>query len=342
MKRAATIKDVAAHAGVSLGTVSNYLNATKPISPTTTQRIEDAIAALRFVPNNSVRTLHGRRSKVIGFVVPDALNPFFTELARHVEDVARSQDCVVVFCDTAGEEARERAYLRQLAEMRVTGVVLTSVNHERISIEDLQAVDAQVVLLGDDKPGVSASSVTADDLRGGYLAMNHLLSIGRRNVLFAGGPAGGLVLDMRVRGAHQAIADSGTSAKLRRVDAVGRLVSHRAALVDRVLDQDDPPDAVICGNDMIALSILNALLRRGAKVPDDVAIVGHDDIEAASQAVIPLTTVRQPIERLGRTAAELLFSSDTQRRKPERIIFEPELVVRESTVRSPSSPHIKI
>src|SRR6478736_8442740 len=112
MKKSATIKDVALHAGVSLGTVSNYINETKTISPHTAIRIKQAIDELGFVPNRAVRTLRGNRASVIGFVVPDATNPFFTELARHVEDVARSHGSVVVFCDAAGDEEREGAYLR--------------------------------------------------------------------------------------------------------------------------------------------------------------------------------------------------------------------------------------
>lgn len=338
MKKSATIKDVAALAGVSLGTVSNYINDTKAIAPATSQRIEEAIAELRFVPNGAVRTLHGNRSRVIGFVVPDATNPFFTELARHVEDVARRQGCVVVFCDTAGDEERERAYLRRLAEMRVTGVVLTSINHDAVDLRDLESVRARVVLLGDEKSGVYASSVTADHYRGGYLAMSHLLSLGRRSILFAGGPAGGSVLDTRVAGAEQAIRDSphANSVAFRRIDAAGRTGAERAALVESILAPTDRPDAVIAGNDMIALTLLNALLRRGVRVPDDIAIVGHDDIESAQQAVIPLTTIRQPIADIGTAAADMLFKSVMGASGPQHVVFVPELVVRESTVRSSS------
>ncbi len=336
MKRSATITQVAEQAGVSLGTVSNYINGTKAIAPATAERIEHAIAELSFVPNRAVRTLRGKRSNVIGFVVPDGANPFFTELARHVEDEARDRGCVVVFCDTAGDEERERAYLRSLAEMRVNGVILTSVNAQTRNLGDLHAVGAPIVLLGDDKPGLDAASITVDHHRGGYLGMSHLLSIGRRRILYAGGPAGGAVLDTRVEGARQAIRDHGLEAetRLHRVDAVGRSVTERAALVDAVLDPDDPADAVLCGNDMIAFSILNALIRRGVRVPEDVAVVGHDDIELAAQTVVPLTTVRQPIAELGRLAAELLFRQTSGERDhpPQHLIFTPELVVRESTV----------
>lgn len=343
MKRSPTIKDVAHHAGVSLGTVSNYINETKPISPETSTRIRQAIDQLGFVPNRAVRTLRGNRASVIGFVVPDATNPFFTELARQVEEVARSHGCVVVFCDAAGDEEREGTYLRNLAEMRVGGVILTSVTTEPVNLSDLKSVNAPIVLLGDEKHGFGASSVSLDHWRSGYLAMNHLLSLGRREILFAGGPGGRGVLEARYAGSEQAILDHplGAGVHFHRVDAVGRTVGERAALVDAILAADTRPDAIISGNDMIAIAILNALLRRGIRVPEDIAIVGHDDIEAAHQAVIPITTVRQPIEQLGRLAAELLFREGDA--PPVRhIVFEPELVVRESTVASERSVRLQL
>jgi len=334
-----TIKDVAALAGVSVGTVSNFINETKGISPTTTRRIKAAIDELGFVPNRAVRTLRGERTRVIGFVVPDATNPFFTELGRHVEDVARTNGCVVVFCDTVGDDDREQMYLRRLAEMRVSGVILSSTDPGTSDLASLQAVRAPIVLLGDDKPALDVSSITLDYQRAGYLAMSHLLSIGRRDIIFAGGPGGGRILEARYQGAQDALREHADAATvtLRRFDAVGRTVRERAALADRILRTDSRPDGLICGNDMIALTILNTLLRAGVRVPADIAIVGHDDIEAAQQAVIPLTTIRQPIRDLGRLAAELLFKAADEPGEAAHIMFDPELVVRESTVASSRS-----
>lgn len=339
LDRSPTIKDVAARAGVSLGTVSNFINGTKTVAAGTARRIEAAIDELEFVPNRAVRSLRGERTDVIGFVVPDATNPFFTELARHVEDVASSHGCVVVFCDTAGDDDREQMYLRRLAEMRVRGVVLTSVDHRTANLASLHAVKAPIVLLGDDKPGLNMSSLSFDYRRGGLLAMSHLLSSGRRDIVFAGGPGGGRLVEARYLGAQDAMRDhaDGAAVGLRRFDATGRSVRERAALADRILNADGRPDGIICGNDMIALAILNALLRAGVRVPADIAIVGHDDIEAAQQAVIPLTTVRQPIRELGRLAAELLIKASQDPGEPTHVMFDPELVVRETTVASPQS-----
>lgn len=343
MKKTATIKDVAALAGASLGSVSNFINGTKVVSPGTSARIEAAIAELQFVPNNAVRTLQGGSNRAIGLVVPDAANPHFTELAGYVEDVARSRGYVIVYCDTSGEAERERAYLRQLAEMRVQGVIITALHHDKVELNDLLAVNTRVVLLGERQEGSPFASVSPDHFRGGYLALSHLLSLGRRNVLFAGGPGGGDVLDARVSGARQAIQDHPDAAQVRfrRVDAHGRMVGERAALVDAVLAAQERPDAVYCGNDMIALTLMNALLRRGVRIPEDVAIVGNDDIDAAQHAVIPLTTVRTPVAEMGRTAAELILDGSGRDSTEEpHIGLDVELVVRESTVRSPSFPHI--
>jgi LacI family transcriptional regulator len=335
MSKSSTIKDVAVRAGVSLGTVSNHINRTKAIKPATAWRIDQAIAELDFVPNRAVRTLRGNRSHVVGLVVPDATNPFFMELARHVEDVARANDCVVIFCDAAGDTERETNYLRSLAEMRVSGVIVASIDDETKNLRALQSVGAPIVILGLNDPGVGPSTIAVDHRNGGYIAANHLLSIGRRNILFAGGPGGGLVLEHRMEGAKAAIADhpDGGSVTFTRIDSKGRTVGERAALVDALLVLDPRPDAILAGNDMIALTLINGLLRRGVRVPEDIAIVGHDDVEAASQALIPLTTVRQPIAELGRLAGAILFRQAAEQH-PVREHFELtlELVVRDSTV----------
>ncbi|MET9270938.1 LacI family DNA-binding transcriptional regulator [Kribbella sp. NPDC003557] len=328
-----TIKDVAALAGVSLGTVSNYLNGTRTVSPDTRARIERAIEVTRFVPNRAVRTLRGNRTHTVGLLVPDAGNPFFTEIARGVEDRARERGDVLVYCDTAGDPERQSLYIRRLAEMRVGGLVISATASMPPDLGDLESVGTPIVVVGGEGMALSTSRVTFDHRLGGELAMRHVLGLGHRQVLYAGGPGGELVMQARYQGALAALREYGAGdAELHRVDAAGRSPRERSELAGEILAMRPRPTAVLCGNDLIAIAIVNQLIRSGRSVPGDVAIVGYDDITDAELAVVPLTTVRQPAYQIGTSAAELLFERVDDAATPHReISFAPELVVRDST-----------
>lgn len=331
--KSVTIKDVAALAGVSLGTVSNYINGTRTVAEDTRARIERAIEVTRFVPNRAVRALRGNRTHTVGLLVPDAGNPFFTEIARGVEDVARSRGDVLVYCDTAGDSERQALYIRSLAEMRVGGLIISATASMPPDLGDLEAVGTPIVVVGGEGMAMTTSRVTFDQRLGGRLAMEHVLGLGHRQVLFAGGPGGELVIQARYEGALSAIDDLGNDhAVLHRVDAAGRTVRERSELADEIMAMRPRPTAVLCGNDLIAIAIVNKLIRDGRSVPRDLAIVGYDDITDAQLAVVPLTTVRQPAYQIGASAAELLFERADHPANPHReISFTPELIVRDSS-----------
>ncbi|BCW44841.1 LacI family DNA-binding transcriptional regulator [Arthrobacter sp. StoSoilB5] len=334
MGKSVTIKDVATLAGVSLGTMSNYLNGTKVVSSATRARIELAIKQTKFVPNRSVRSLHGNRTHTLALLVPDAANPFFAELARGVEDIARARGYLLIYCDTAGDEERQRHYVRDLAEMRVGGLIISSGALNPPNVGELEHVETPVVVVGQEGMTLSTSSVVINQHHGGYLAMRHLLDLGHRRVLFAGGPGGSRALQARYEGALLALRESGADPSLlTRVDATGRTIRERSALADIITAMDPRPTGVLCGNDMIAIAIVNRLTREGWSIPADIAIVGYDDISDAQLAVVPLTTVKQPAYEIGEAAARLLFAKSESPDAPNRrISFTPELVVRESTV----------
>lgn len=330
----ATIRDVAKRAGVSLGTVSNYLNDNKPIAPTTRERIEAAIQDLEFIPNSASRVMRGKRTPAIGFVVPDAANPFFTEIARAVEDEAVDAGLVVVTCNTLGNGDRETRYLRALSEMRVLGVLLTPTQPSFDQALALRRSGAALVLIDQAPTGTTFSSAAVDDLLGGRLAMEHLLGLGHRRVVFAGGPGGQTQVDDRYRGAGQALREAGVDpVVLTRIDAADSTLAARAGVADRILALDPAPTAVFAANDLIALAIQAALTRRGIETPRDLSIVGYDDIDPAQLAAVPLTTVRQPMRELGKEAIQMLLAEarSAAPRSTRHLAFTPELVVREST-----------
>lgn len=330
MATQSTIRDVARLADVSLGTVSNYLSGKKPVSDAMRTRIDAAISELQFVPNAAVRVMQGGRSHVIAFIVPDSGNPFFLEVARGIEDFAIDNGHVVVSCNTEGDLERERHYAKALSEMRVSAVVAVASSTNEHLLSTLQKSGVRVVTLGRQVPGSPFPTIAVDDLRGGFMAMSHVLERGHRRVAFLGAPDAESQIRERFAGCVAAYTDAGLdSAQLLRVDADLNSPMARSAASRSILELDPRPTAVVCANDVIALALEAEAIRAGLSIPGDLAIVGYDDIEGAAIAPIPLTTVHQPQYDLGHRAAELALSADYPvATEPP---FSPSLVVRQST-----------
>lgn len=326
-----TIRDVAEAAAVSIGTVSNYLNEVKPIAPATRERIEQAIADLEFVPNRAVKVMRGARAPAIGYVVSDSPDPFFVEVGRGIEDVAREHGLVVVSCNTEGSRDYERSYITALAEMRVAGaIVLPSFERKDLPFRTLRASGAGVVVLRDWDD--DTCSITLDDDEGGRLAVAHLVEHGHRDIVFLGGPGGEHQIEHRFAGAKTALRQAGLDpSSLRRIDAASATARDRDALADQVLALDPRPTAAFCASDSLALAMMNGLLRQGMRVPGDISIVGFNDVVAAQLAVVPLTTIAVPQYGLGQAAARLLLGELQPDHQHEQIVLAPKLIVREST-----------
>jgi len=330
---APSMKDVAAHAGVSLGTVSNVLNRPDVVAERTRGRVLDAITELGFVRNESARQLRGGTSRTLAYVVLDMRNPFFTDVAAGARGAADDAGLALYLCDGGEDRDRQATYLDLLEQQRVEGILITPVDGTDPRLTALAARGTPVVLV-DRRSGGEHCSVSVDDTLGGDLAVSHLLDTGHRRIAFVGGPRGiGQVAD-RISGAERAIARADAEPLIMletaRLDvAEGRRAGERLA----GLPAARRPTAAFCANDLLALGLLQQMVRLGLTVPDDLAIVGYDDIEFAAAATVPLTSVAQPRQLLGRTAAELLL---VEARRPtghrhEQRVFEPELVVREST-----------
>lgn len=329
----AGIREVAAHAGVSVGTVSNVLNRPAQVSEGTRGKVERAMVELGFVRNSPAGALRAGRSTSLGLVVLDIGNPFFTEMARGVEQAASERGHAVLLCNSDGSRSRQGIHLTFLEEQRVGGVLVTPVDSDTTHLDLLRARGTAVVLL--DEPGRDdRCSVAVDDVCGGELAIGHLLQLGRRNIVYIGGPASIRQSTDRGEGAARAVVAAGLSPRrvLRRVviPALNGGEGHQA--VPAILE--GRPDAVFCANDVVALGVLRGLIEAGLSVPDDVALIGYDDIEFAATAAVPLTSIRQPAQQLGRTAASLLLDemTDAPGHVHQQVIFRPELIVRRSTV----------
>ncbi|MFG1946622.1 LacI family DNA-binding transcriptional regulator [Nonomuraea sp. NPDC048826] len=329
-----SIKEVAQLARVSVGTVSNVLNRPEIVSPPTRERVFEAIRELGFVRNEVARHLRVGRSRTVGLVVLDVSNPFFADVAQGAESVADEHDTMMMLCNSAADPDRERRHLDQLEQQRVLGVLITPVDAASPRLAQLTARGTPVVLVDSAAAGPQCS-VAVDDRLGGRLAAAHLVERGHRRIAFVGGPLSIKQVADRRDGASAAVAAAGEGAEL--VDfeitslgvAAGRAAGERLA----ALPEAQRPTAAFCANDLLALGFLQAMSLRGLRVPDDVAIVGYDDIDFAAAAAVPLSSVRQPRELLGRTAIELLLEEVTaaDEHRHRQVIFQPDLVVRESS-----------
>jgi LacI family transcriptional regulator len=325
------MKDVAAVAGVSIGTVSNVLNRPHLVSEATRLRVQAAIVELGFVRNETARQLRAGSSRTIAYVVMDAANPFFNDVARGVEEAARAEGMVVYLCNSNQDGGREREYLERLREQRVQGVLITPIEPKGERLAEMNS-GMPVVLVDCHSPDATQCSVAVDDVLGGELALAHLLETGHERIAFVGGPMSVQQVRDRYQGARNALADSAAELMLLETEALVVAEGRRAGERLVALPEAERPTAAFCANDLLALGLLQAMTRLGLSVPRDLAVVGYDDIEFAEAAAVPLTSVRQPRELLGRTAARLLLEEASgEEHTHQQVRFRPELVVRAST-----------
>ncbi len=336
MARSVSVKDVAAAAGVSLGTVSNVLNRPDRVSPDTRERVLKAMADLGFVRNESARQLRAGSSRTLAYVMLDASNPFFTDVAAGIDTAAESVDLSLVLCNSRNSPAREQAHLALLEQQRVQGVLITPVDPDSPTLDELARRGTPVVVVDRTRADQSFCSVAVDDVLGGRLAIEHLVDRGHTRVAYVAGPPElGQVRD-RWQGAREAWAAAGLPPEdLVQVSIAALTVAEGREAGQRLagIPGKRRPTAAFCANDLVALGLLQQAIGSGVRVPDDLAIVGYDDIDFAAAAAVPLTSVRQPRQELGLTAAELVLDEAANPDHEHRqVLFTPELVARASTL----------
>ncbi len=333
----ASVKDVASLAGVSLGTVSNVLNRPATVRPVIRARVEAAIEQLGFVRNESARQLRAGTSRLIAYMFPDASNPFFTDVARHAQERAREAQLVLVLCDSDADAATEDDYLDLLQQQRVRGVLITAMDYKNPRLRELSKRGIALVLV-DRIEGENpfACSIGVDDVTGGWLAVTHLIEQGHERIAFVGTPGAYPQVKDRYRGALKALGDHGLPLEELVVIEASRLTADAGRTAgQRILGipVEERPTAAFCANDLLALGLLQEMTLQGLRVPEDLAIVGYDDIDFAQAATVPLTSVRQPRDQLGERAVDLILaeSSAAGEHHHEQVILRPELVVRTSS-----------
>ncbi|MFJ3086375.1 LacI family DNA-binding transcriptional regulator [Streptomyces sp. NPDC086838] len=332
------IKEVARRAGVSVGTVSNVLNKPERVSEEAQARVHAAIDSLGFVRSESARQLRAGRSRMLGLLVMDAGNPFFVGLGRSCEEVAAQAGLGVMVCNSAGSSTAEQSHLLLFAEQRVRGVLLAPIAMDNKPWETLRRSNIPFVVVGQQADAQEACSVAADDVLGGTLAGKHLLQAGHRRIAYVRGPGKLQQIRDRRAGLVRAVREAGLGD-----DAVVDIPTHAMDVRAgrdagaRLIGLSPLPTAAFCANDLLALGVMQTVFDSGIRVPDDIAVVGYDDIEFAEACLIPLTSVRHPTREIGRLAAALLLKEiDAPEPEPEHkhtaVVLRPELVVRRSSM----------
>jgi LacI family transcriptional regulator len=285
------------------------------------------------VRNDAARQLRAGRSRSIGLVVPDIGNPFFAEVARGAEDRAAEAGMTVLLGNSDESDVRQEAHLELFQEQRVNGVLLTPASDDLSSLRRFTDAGMPVVLVDHEVDEGEIPSVSVDDVEGGRLAVRHLLDAGRRRIAYVSGPRSVRQVAERLEGAQAAIAEV-PGATLEVIEQASLTVLQGRAAGEGLAAraEQDRPDAVFAANDLLAVGLLQAFsFAAGVRVPEDIAMVGYDDIDFASATVVPLSSVRQPARLLGRTGVELLLQELDGAEHDRRVRFQPELVVRDSS-----------
>ncbi|MGH3660888.1 MAG: LacI family DNA-binding transcriptional regulator [Micromonosporaceae bacterium] len=337
----ARLKDVAERAGVSIKTVSNVVNGHPHVRQETRHKVEQAIEALRYQPNLSARSLRAARSGVIALAMPELDVPYFAELARHIVAAAERRGWTVLIDQTEGSRARERVVVAGIRRELIDGLIFSPLALTGADLAERRD-STPMVLLGERIGGDSgdplvADHVMVDNIAAAHTATTHLAHLGRRRIAAIGAqqvPAG-VTARLRLRGYRRALQDAGLGVdpELIRPAPAYHRADGAQAMAD-LLDLPEPPDAVFCFNDLLALGALRTLWQRGLRAPEDVALAGFDDIEDGRFSTPTLTTIQPDKRQIGELAVQLLAERMTpSRQPPPREVFAGhQLVKRESTL----------
>ncbi|MFJ8886124.1 LacI family DNA-binding transcriptional regulator [Streptomyces sp. NPDC102402] len=337
-RRRVGMKDVALEADVSLGTVSNALNRPELVAGPTLARVLAVIDSLGYVRTEGARQLHGWAARILAVLVPDLTHPFSAALATGVEQAAREAGLGVMVCTGTRGREEEAHHLSLITSHRIRGAVLTSGEAAGRTAAAFHRHAVPYVVADRCGPRPGACSVGIDDVAGGHAAVRHLIDQGHRSIAYVSGPGLQQVRDRRT-GAVDAVTQAGLArTALREVTCADLTVSAGKDAGHRILGLPHRPSAVFCADDLLALGVLQALYEAGLRVPEDLAVVGYDDIEYAASAVVPLTSVRRPAVAMGRQAGRLLVEETTCGAGHEHahVVLRPELVVRRSTLAVPA------
>ncbi len=329
----ATIKEVAEHARVSVATVSRVVNNSGYVSTSLRERVEESMRLLQYKPSALARSLRRQETRTIGVLVPQVNQPFFSTLIYALEKTLFSEDYRTLICSSEEDTFKESTYIDILLRQRVDGVIYIPSGQNADGLRRLLQAEVPVVLIDRDFPDLPISRVVCDNFGGAYLGTQHLLTLGHERIGLIGGPSYSHTMKARTEGAQQAMRDFGGKhdPSLLMIGTLPEFeLGYQAAL--RLMKRANPPTAIFALTDVVAVGVLHAAAQLGLRLPDDLSVMGFDDIPLAAYVIPELTTVSQPIYGMGQTAVEVMLRKLSNPDQPlEQIKLETRLVVRKST-----------
>jgi LacI family transcriptional regulator len=327
-----TINDVAKRAGVSTMTVSRVINNSGYIHQKTRAKVEQAIAELGYVPNALARSLRFKQTKTLALVLTDITNPFFTTLARGVEDVASERGFSVIFCNSDESREKETDYLNVVARKQADGILLVPAFSSRDSVDFLRDCGIPFVLLDRRIPDLQVDIVRCDSEEGAYQLTRHLIDLGHQRIAALTGSRMVTTAADRITGYHRALAESGLEDQA--VEFYGAFsVDSGHSMTQQALALNPPPTALFTANNFIAVGAFRAIREAGLRVPDDISMVAFDDLTEANIIDPFLTVVSQPAYEIGYKATSLLLDriAGNGSAEAQEIILPTQLITRRSS-----------
>lgn len=330
----ASIRDVAERAEVSTATVSHVLNGTRYVSPQLTERVQTAMVELDYQPDAVAQSLRRRKTLTLGLLVPSVEIPFFASVAYSIERSAAANGYNIILCNSDWEMTTEQGHLRDLLARRVDGLICISASMGATEIGPVIEGGTPVVMFERRMPDVGLDAVGIDNELGAYKATRHLLELGHRRIAVVQGMVISTVSDERLNGYRRALDEASVPVDDTLLFSGNFLPDTGWQATDQFLAQEKRPTAIFAFNDLMAFGVLHRLNQLRLRVPQDVAVVGFDDIPLSSYMSPGLTTLRQPLRKMGQRAVDLLLQriAGEGPEKARYIMFEPELIVRGSTV----------
>lgn len=331
-KPALTINEIARVAGVSRSTVSRVLTGHPNVKPKTRAKVEEVMQELNYKPSPLAQGLATGTLNMVGLLIGDIRNPFYAEIARGVEDAANEKGYMVVFCNTDYDLKKELFYLRGAGQFGFSGLITMSVMDAEELTPVLSNLNCPIVLLNRYLHAFETDVVVVDNFQGGYAAGKYLAELGHTRIAHVSGPMLSTASQERMSGFKTALHDSGIKLNDRDVFSGDLRMESGQKYAERWLNQTSRPTAIFAANDLMALGVMDALERSQVKVPEDVSVMGYDDLPFVSVKPISLTTVRQPHYQMGVAAMSLLI--DRIRGVEtcfQRVTYRPELIIRDTT-----------
>ncbi|WLR57026.1 LacI family DNA-binding transcriptional regulator [Mesobacillus subterraneus] len=327
-----TIKDVAKNANVSIATVSRVLNGQGGYSKATEEKVLLSIKVLGYQPNAFARGLISNKSNTVGIIFPEVSSQFSSKILRGVEEAAHRLNSSVIVCNTASHGQRTMKYLQLLTEKRVDGILFVSELITEEYYKKLESMEIPVVLISTESYQYSLPYIKVDDKHAAFTATDYLIKMGHSKIGMISGNRDDIIAGQpRIDGYKQALAQRGLDINSEHIiHSQGFSFKDGFIGLPKLLEQFPDLTAVFAASDSLALGAISSAYKLGIKIPDQLSIIGYDNLPIAEMAIPPLTTVAQPLEEMGLIAADMLFTMMNQGRKVESRIMSHTVIERES------------